>query len=631
MSRPMRFRPFLHAVFFSLGATVFGSWASGCSSPEATELVVGVSTQVEVPRNLKTVRLDVLAGTGIIFCQDYEVYNGRVLLPRTLGLTKDQLDAPITVAIYGFLEEKKNIAQDCAAPPKIDDPSIPNNFSPDQKKSAARVLRRSIQPYINGRILYIPMPLRYACFERDCPNPEDTCKAGKCVDANVDPNSLSQYQDGFTNPNGSGCFPLQACMYGAGGTPMTVVNKASCQYRITGGSATNMNLMMAFDEFVVELLDNDKDEGFFFPDPQGQPDLIQLAPGLCEKAPVHKILSVVASTTCKPKGVNQPICNNGDVPLTPATSSVYVLIDPAIGGDSWSKPSAGETKSLKQQIEGALALPSFSNTTVRVEVLPASPPGTPSCNPATLTTEGRITDVYAKVQGLLNLSAGSAHGSIPTALSRVFIAAAGDGFSPAENVKAVVILTNGDPESLQGCGAVGNTAAGFAKALRELKNPDGSSKNIKTYIIPTEKNAPVYPPGAIANILAIATEGGTLQAGDNASNILAKGALYGGLVVSNLSSCKYKRPGHITNEGKTAVVTFVPSDGLTPVVPNLGSGPCSGDGWTVNGEFIDVCGASCERVKVATTAFLGIYSGINDPDSFLAPQSVLWASQAPPK
>ncbi len=427
MSRTMSLRPLFKASFFAFATAILGGFPSACSSPEATELLVGVSTQVEVPRELQTVRLDVLAGPDPIFCSNYEVFNGRVQLPRTLGLTKQQANLPITVAIYGFLQKKDALPLDCKLAPKVKNADDPN-LTETEKAEAARVLRRSIQPYIDDQILYIPMPLKYACFDKECPKETDTCKAGRCVDATTDPKTLLPYQEGFTNGSSSTCFPLKDCMFGAGAAPMQVLDKATCRYKVPGGSLSNMNVMLAFDEFVVELLDQDKDEGFFFPDPQGQPDVIQLTDALCKGEPVHKILSVVASASCPPKSIYQPICNNGDIPLTPATSSVYVLIDPAIGGDSWSKPSAGETKSLKEQIEGALALPSFSNTSVVVEVLPPSPPGTPSCGapagPARVS--GRITDVYKGVQTLLNLSGGAAHASIPTALSRVFLAAAGD-------------------------------------------------------------------------------------------------------------------------------------------------------------------------------------------------------------
>ncbi len=542
-------------------------------------------------------------------------------LPRTLGLTKGQLNAPITVAIYGFLESQKDLPLDCTLAPKVKNADDPN-LTDAEKATSARILRRTVQPYIDGQILYIPMPLRYACFDVPCEGADQTCKAGKCVLAGADPSS--RYRDGYANGDASTCFRSRDCMFGAGAAPMTVVDASLCQYRVTGGSPDHMNVMMAFDEFVVEVLDEDRDEGFFFPDPVNKPDVIQLAAGLCDKTlnRPHPILSVVASTTCPPKSVFQPVCNDGAIALTPATSSVYVLIDPAIGGDSWSKPSGTDTKSLKEQIESALALPSFSNTNVIVEVLPQSPTGTPGCGGPTKTAAGRITTVYKDLtDNVLNLSAGAAHASIPTALARVYNAAQTNGFPSTQNVKAVVILTNGDPESLQGCPTTTNTSQGFATQLAAL--------GVKTYVIPTEKNPAVYPANAINNIIAVATAGGTLLAGDSATNILSKGAVYGGLVVSNLSSCLYNRPGHITNVPTPAALSFVPSDGGLPDIKNLGIGQCKAgdDGWYINGEFIQICGNSCERVKTATTAFLGIYTSVNDPSAYLQPQTIVWATQ----
>ena len=62
----------------------------------------------------------------------------------------------------------------------------------------ARILRRSTQPYVDGQILYVPMPLHYSCYNVDCglapsdcePNCADdicTCKAGVCVPGGTRP------------------------------------------------------------------------------------------------------------------------------------------------------------------------------------------------------------------------------------------------------------------------------------------------------------------------------------------------------------------------------------------------------------------------------------------------------------
>src|SRR5207245_3531680 len=43
----------------------------------------------------------------------------------------------------------------------------------------ARVLRRSRQPYAANRILYLPMPLRYSCYDVDC-ECDDRTDPAKC-------------------------------------------------------------------------------------------------------------------------------------------------------------------------------------------------------------------------------------------------------------------------------------------------------------------------------------------------------------------------------------------------------------------------------------------------------------------
>ncbi|MBK8214403.1 MAG: hypothetical protein IPK71_11695 [Myxococcales bacterium] len=54
---------------------------SGCEGKKQTELVAGISTQVRVPKDLKTIRVDVLVGGTQVKCDSYRVFDGKVQLP----------------------------------------------------------------------------------------------------------------------------------------------------------------------------------------------------------------------------------------------------------------------------------------------------------------------------------------------------------------------------------------------------------------------------------------------------------------------------------------------------------------------------------------------------------------------
>ena len=54
---------------------------SGCEAKKQTEYVAGVSTQVQVPRDLKAIRIDVSVGGVVQFCRGYKAYDGKVHPP----------------------------------------------------------------------------------------------------------------------------------------------------------------------------------------------------------------------------------------------------------------------------------------------------------------------------------------------------------------------------------------------------------------------------------------------------------------------------------------------------------------------------------------------------------------------
>jgi hypothetical protein len=300
---------------------------SGCEAKQQSEYVAGVSTQVKVPRDLQYIRLSVSVGGVRTFCRAYPVYNGRVQLPRSLGTfaLNDPSGDPLTYQIIGYtqkLEEGEEL-NEIACGDKVGD-------------NGARILRRSRQPYVKDEILFLPMPLKYSCYDTLCEGDDKTCKGGSCVDANVSTPAdvFPKYSPELVDGSGGDCFSPALCM--GAGLPAIPVKPDDCTYAVANTpsapptiegvpspipqgtpSGDGVNVEVTYDGgYVREILDKDPDEGFTIPD-ASKPQQFRLAPGLCAMVkgttgdkPGKRITAIRASATCRPKVLSQPICKD---------------------------------------------------------------------------------------------------------------------------------------------------------------------------------------------------------------------------------------------------------------------------------------------------------------------------------
>ena len=110
----MRFRRSSARSALTLGAIAATALAwSGCDAKKQTEYVAGVSTQVQVPRDLKAIRVDVSVGGVVQFCRGYRVYDGKVQLPRSLGDfhgSEARFRAWVFVIAYRRLQDERALA-----------------------------------------------------------------------------------------------------------------------------------------------------------------------------------------------------------------------------------------------------------------------------------------------------------------------------------------------------------------------------------------------------------------------------------------------------------------------------------------------------------------------------------------
>ncbi len=390
-----------------VGVAIGGASGPGCSAKKPTELVPGVFTQVQVPRDLAQIRIDVKANGVQKFCQAYDVTNGTVLLPATLGVVSgSSAQTVVTVEVRGYTQKAAATGTDlqsCAAA-TINDPTT----------GGPRILRRSIQSYVDQHTLFLPMPLSYSCFDQ-CASPDDsvTCKAGQCVDAHTDATTLVDFSpalvDGLQD-----CFPATQCF--AAAVSAVPIDPANCVYGVPAfaqssglnvrvfyqdlewgqNSATKMYQANVTNSSEQEILNEDPDEGFVTVVPNQQ---FRLATGLCNLAKAattppspptsgtgtyRTISSVLVATGCPAKTPLLPICANDrtttsatadggkttditcnvPVPLVPAPSAIYMAMD-----DSDEMSGAFGQSGYATAMGLSLAAPIFKRTFVAFQFL----------------------------------------------------------------------------------------------------------------------------------------------------------------------------------------------------------------------------------------------------------------------
>ncbi len=359
------------AIVWSAGVALaaFFVGAAGCSNDKPTELVPGALSQVQVPRDLDGIELEVKADGVVKFCASASVYDGQVELPRTLGVVSgESVQTIVTVTIRGFSQSMNN-------------PNFGGCFdgvavgAPD----GPQVLRRSIQTFVGQHTLFLPMPLSYSCFNTDCTSAASstasasadttTCAASRCVDlSGQDPKAAAAKLVDYTPSLVDGtdvCFSPALCF--ADEQPAVLANDADASSALAGGASdctyefetpppgSGLNVKVFYQDFAwqmdsvthayetvsnnageVEILNEDPVEGFTVsPD---NPQHFTLAPGLCDlvKAATtpppqpasgtlvyHTISGVHAASACAPKASLLPICaGQRNPPVTLADGGV---------------------------------------------------------------------------------------------------------------------------------------------------------------------------------------------------------------------------------------------------------------------------------------------------------------------
>jgi hypothetical protein len=162
---------------------------SACTAQEPTEIVGGVMTQIKVPDYLKAVGVLVQVEGEVKFCEAYPVTDGRTRLPATLGVlgtTGLSASDTVTVQVLGLRTDLSEFDVDCVGRPY--EPSATNSLGMVDSLEVL-VIRRRRLTFQDGRILFLPLPLKESCADVAC-EPNQTCVGGRCVTMDIDSSTL---------------------------------------------------------------------------------------------------------------------------------------------------------------------------------------------------------------------------------------------------------------------------------------------------------------------------------------------------------------------------------------------------------------------------------------------------------
>lgn len=586
-------RTILRAAGCLVGVCVL-AWF-GCSTPQPTGIVVGVTSQIPLPRDLRAIHVLVEADGAAPSCTTY------ARLPITVD-TRSSGGRSVTVTVAGFAQEP---AGDCA------------------NLDGALLVRKARTTFVDGQLLYLPMALRHACALVAC-SATESCSAGECTPIDVDSSGLIHYSDALAYGDTSFCFPVSKCADNR--APVVPLGREDpCTFVLPVKDPANdagpimldagVNVQLVHDDLTTEMLDLDPKEGFSV-DPAKQ-DRFTVSPGLCRTRFANgKVNAVLVDVGCPEKPPLSPICTedakmaNDKEPqnlcvsgeLTPTRSALYVLLDHSAS----MKEFFGATK-LQEALNLALQAPTLRTSLVGITLLPAnaSDCGAATNRFATPDVPFGVASTVAKAAGDLLGDSSKIDPSDPMLFLDAALAAEGgyralenlasDGKGPFNN-REVLIVGNRDLWAHCSPGVGDPVQHAFIAS---------SEKNIHTAVIalkaPPEAGQFMRDP--VVDALSIARAGGGPWFDASVDSAKAGPALTS--IVANLGSCLYDVPPglDLTKDPASAKVSYLDLVVLTrtnidynPACVPDAPGVIPGDGWNLDSGHVRLCGSACNNL-----------------------------------
>ncbi|HWL86642.1 MAG TPA: hypothetical protein VNO21_12615 [Polyangiaceae bacterium] len=575
--------------FFGLCAA--GAAFLACTS-EQTGLVVFASTQARVPKDLVAATITVRSGPRVVACRSVS------------------LDAPVSVEVSGADGEELTV--DVAGFTRALEPD-----SCDGGGEKPRVERHAQMRLSRGVQLYLPMQLRWGCFDAAC-SAGQTCEQGACVSDQVDPTHLVAYDGMLTSGSASYCLPRSLCFDHR--APALLVDPARCEYQLPDGMTLDqgINVELVQDTLAREVLDaNDPAEGFSV-DPKA-PSKFTLAPALCERIQQGKISAVSAGVGCPSKTVFNPMCTDpgktGDghateapetctqpAELAPSPSALYFLFDRSASTKTVLSRDTSDALSFPDLVRLALATPALAASRIAFESLPGT---TDACGGANQFTSPEVpfsssADAAAAITQKLSDPTQFLTSNPPLYLDAALQPnGAYWAFSllPQGSVAQQRTVIVGSHDLWTGCTSSGAAGATPADESFRAYNQRGVRTDVLLFGV-----APGTPVSRdpFVDATAISRMGAGIFFDASVDSSLAGQAF--AQLVSEAASCFYDLPSTTdrTHLAETKVAYFdVAGGGRVDISYNAA---CSeknpyADGWNLEGPRVRVCGNACGGLR----------------------------------
>lgn len=282
--------------------------------PKRGELVLYLQTDLSIPEDVSSLRVEVVKTGRVQFAQTYLIGPSPLLeVPATLSIVAgDDPSEPVSIRILARQ----------VAPGADGDDGVP------------RVLREIVTTVPPNRSALLPITLQWLCADEKSLTVDDgevsnacgegeTCVAGSCEPQAIDSSTLADFDARVLDGQApsSGCFDATTCLAAAALSP---VDPASCSVAAPTGAREAWNFALRLPPDSGGSCDATHcfvplDEGVdgWRADDNGR---ILLPPAVCEGSTP---LEVVVSTTCPTKTELIPICGpatrfDEKVPGTPA-------------------------------------------------------------------------------------------------------------------------------------------------------------------------------------------------------------------------------------------------------------------------------------------------------------------------
>lgn len=271
-----------------------------CSGTKNTEIMVAIQTDLQVPKDLNALTVEVFSGGQRIAGDTYVVGPNELALPATIGIVPDDSDklSPVDVVVTGRFSGEA-----------------------DETQRKPRIIRKARLSFARERVGLFRIPLRFACYDQvSCPDGQ-TCVAGACESVpQIDGASLPEYSAeavfgaGGSDQKIGACWNALSCL----ATTTPLVASDACTFALPSGSdpsrtsvaLTKAGGMLGFCSGGTcrVPVDRDAKEGWDYAD--GSKTAIRLVQGVCDRFK-RDGMTVEVTSLCASKTPELPFCENG--------------------------------------------------------------------------------------------------------------------------------------------------------------------------------------------------------------------------------------------------------------------------------------------------------------------------------